>query len=107
MIKCRNWIQELRRRVYKLKLGGIPMNVLGITGRLNIPAGLIFNIWVAGSFQINRFGMGVNLCYQLPQASRLLLISNTGGFLGSSREVREWDLIGILSREICGDPNGL
>ena len=39
--------------------------------------------------------MGVNLLYQFPQTSGLLLIGNAGGFLGGSREAREWDLIGI------------
>ena len=94
-IKGKNWIQELRRRVYELKLGSILESVLGITERLNIPAGLIFDIWVAGSLQVNQLGMGVNLLYQLPQASLLLLISNTGGFLGGNKEALKWDLVGI------------
>ena len=62
-ITGRSWIQELRGRVYELKLGSILESVLGITRRLNIPVRLIFNIWVAGSLQVNQLGMGVNLLY--------------------------------------------
>ena len=68
--------------------------MLAITGRLNTPARLTFNIWVTGSLLVNWLGMGINLLHQLLQASRLL-IGNTAGFLGDSKEAREWDLIGI------------
>ena len=86
----------IKGRVHKLNLGSIHGSVLGIRGRLNNLAVLIFNVWVAGSLQVNWLSMGINMLYQLLQTSCLFLISNNGGLLGGSREARERDLVWIL-----------
>ena len=95
-VRNKNQIQRLRGRVHELNLVGVHRSILGLGGWLNIPAVLIFSVWVAGSLQVNRLGMGINLLYQLPQTSCLLLISNNGGLLSGSREARKWDLVWIF-----------
>ena len=83
----------MKERVYKLDLGGIHRSILGLEGQLNIPIVLICSVWVAGSLQVNRLSMGIDLLYQLPQASRLLFIGNNGGLLGDNRKAGKWDLV--------------
>ena len=94
-------------RVYKLDLGGIHRSILGLGGQLNIPIVLICSVWVAGSLQVNRLGMGIDLLYQLPQASRLLFIGNNGGLLGDNRKAGKWDLVWVYQRGVLGDTYGL
>ena len=95
-VRNKNQIQRLRGRVHELNLVGIHGSILGLGGQLNVPAVLIFRVWVASSLQVNQLGMGINLLYQLPQTSCLLLISNNEGLLGNSREARKRDLVWVF-----------
>ena len=67
-------------------------SILGLGEWLNIPTVLICSIWVAGSLQVNRLGMGIDLLYQLPQTGHLLFINNNGGFLGGNKKVGKRDM---------------
>ena len=71
--------------VHQLHLCGVLRSILNLGEWLNIPIVLICSVWVAGSLQVNRLGMGVDLLYQLPQTGRFLFIGNNGGLLGGNR----------------------